>query len=490
MDIGLCGESSDIARPPAADIPSGAVATGCGTAMTQELLAAESAFELWKDSVWDRLLGALDEGSVIPIVGPDLVQVEIDGTTMLLDQIVARRLAQLYKLSVDNLPDERALNFVVCQLTRMRKDRFDLCVDIYQIMKEGAFQPAKPLKQLAEITDFNLYVSTTFDSLLEKAINQVRFGNASGAACIAYSPKKLDDLPSTKEKLGKPTVYHLMGKLSTTGAFVISDEDLLEQVCDLQSDARRPKRLFDELKRNHLLILGEDYSDWLVRIFLRTAKGGRLSQWATQGVFEILADNRTHRDAGLVSFLVHFSSQTKVFGARGAVEFVDELWTRWRERHPHSTPDVLEQSGREMPTNGIFISYAREDLAAVHELTAGLQAAGLPFWFDYESLQPGDSFGTEIEQYISRSCCCFVAIISRNTERRHEGFFRREWKSALERDRGIHSARKFIIPVVVDDTRDPTMVPPRFSELNYTRLPGGTVTPSFVEFLKDIVQGS
>ena len=39
----------------------------------------------------------------------------------------------------------------------------------------------------------------------------------------------MDDLPSSKEKLTKPTVYYLMGKLAATGSYVISDEDLLEQ---------------------------------------------------------------------------------------------------------------------------------------------------------------------------------------------------------------------------------------------------------------------
>jgi hypothetical protein len=456
--------------------------------MTQELLASETVLELWKDSIWDRLLDSLDERSVIPIVGPDLLQVEIDGTTTLLDQYIARRLAQMYRLPVDNLPADRALNYVVYELTP-RRDHYAICEDIFQIMKEASFRPSKSLRQLAEITDFNLFVSTTFDSLLEKAINEVRFGNAPGTMSIAYS-KRVDDLPSSKDRLAKPTVYYLMGKLSASGAYVISDEDLLEQVCDLQSPARRPERLFDELKKNHLLMLGVDYSDWLVRIFLRTAKGGRLSASATQGIFEILADSKTRQDPGLVSFLVHFSSHTRVFRTGGAVEFVDELWNRWRERHPQSKPLEEEMRHRDMPRNAIFISYMREDLAAVLELKAGLEAAGLPVWFDRQSLKPGDNFNPQIEQYISRSCSCFVAVISRNTERRDEGFFRREWNMALERDRGIHFARKFIVPVVVDDTAEPSIVPPRFSQLNYTWLPGGKVTPPFVRELKEILSGS
>jgi len=444
--------------------------------------------ELWKDNIWDRLLDSLDERCVIPIVGPDLLHVEIDGTTTLLDQYVARRLALAYELPADDLPAERTLNYVVCQLIRRRKDRNGICDDIFQIMKEANFEPSKPLRQLAEISDFNLFVSTTFDSLLEKAINQVRFGGSPGTSSISYSPKRVDDLPSSKEKLTRPTVYYLMGKLSATGNYVISDEDLLEYVCDLQSPARRPERLLDELKKNHLLILGEDYSDWLFRIFLRTAKGGRLS--ATSDLVEIMADRKTHGDSSLVSFLVHFSSHTRVFRAGGAVEFVDELWKRWRERHPQSPAPAENLPRRDLPGNAIFISYARDDLPAVQELKAGLEAAGLTVWFDQESLKPGDNFNPRIEQYISTGCSCFVAVISQNTERRLEGFFRREWNLALERDRGIHFERKFILPVVVDDTDSPSAVPPRFAQLNYTWLRGGKVTPVFVQELAKIVSGS
>ena len=453
--------------------------------MAQDLLTSEAAPELWKDNIWDRLLDSLDERTVIPIVGPDLLQVEIDGATTLLDQYLARRLALIYQLPAEDLPAERPLNHVVCRLIRLRKDRYGICDDIFQIMKEAAVGPSRPLRQLAEIGDFNLYVSTTFDSLLERAINEVRFDGAPGTASIAYSPRRVDDLPSSKEKLARPTVYYLMGKLSATGSYVVSDEDLLEYLCELQSPARRPERLFDELKKNHLLILGEGFSDWLARFFLRTAKGGRLS--AARDFVEILADSRIHRDSNLVSFLLHFSSHTRVFRAGGAVEFVDELWTRWRERHPRSEAPEDGPSRRELPTNGVFISYAREDLPAAQALAAGLEAAGLPVWADYEALKPGDNFNPRIEQYITRGCGCFVAVVSKHTESRHEGYFRREWSLALERDRGIHFERQFIVPVVVDETAEPSAVPPRFQQLNYTWLPGGKVTPAFVRELRGIL---
>jgi hypothetical protein len=397
-------------------------------------------------------------------------------------------LAEIYKLDAEDLPKERSLNHAVCLLLRLRKIREDICDDIFQIMKTAQLRPSKPLRQLAQITDFNLYVTTTFDPLLELAINEMRFDGASGTAAINYSPKRVDDLPATKEELTKPTVYYLLGKLSPTGAYVISDEDLLEYICDLQSANRRPQRLFHELKENHLLLLGADFSDWLARLFLRTAKGGRLS--TARDFFEILADSDTRRDPRLVSFLVHFSSRTRVFHAGGAIEFVDELWTRWRERNPGSAASSGSPARREIPRDAIFLSYSRDDLAAVNTLRAGLEQAGLPVWFDHESLKPGDNFNPLIEQCITRVCQCFIPVISANTERKEEGYFRREWTMAVERARGIHFERQFIVPVVIDEETEPNKVPLTFRDINYTRLPGGRVTPEFLEKLRRIVAGA
>jgi hypothetical protein len=138
----------------------------------------------------------------------------------------------------------------------------------------------------------------------------------------------------------------------------------------------------------------------------------------------------------------------------------------------------------------IFISYAREDLAAAEALKAGLNAAGFTVWFDFDKLKPGAKFNPVIQHYITEACCCFLAVVSKHTEARREGYFRREWSFALERDRGIFSGKQFIVPVVIDDTSELRAVEPRFKELNHKRLPGGKVTPEFVQELKEIVSGS
>ncbi|MES2570417.1 MAG: hypothetical protein V4710_10240, partial [Verrucomicrobiota bacterium] len=83
-------------------------------------------------------------------------------------------------------------------------------------------------------------------------------------------------------------------------------------------------------------------------------------------------------------------------------------------------------------------------------------------------------------------CSLFIPLLSRNTDARTEGYFRREWNYALDREKGIFSGKPFIVPVIVDDTVQPASVPPRFLEFQMTWLPGGKVTPEYVRRLREI----
>jgi len=72
----------------------------------------------------------------------------------------------------------------------------------------------------------------------------------------------------------------------------------------------------------------------------------------------------------------------------------------------------------------------------------------------------------------------FIPLVSAHTQARHEGYFRLEWDMAAERARSIASGVAFILPVVIDDTREPdALVPDRFRTVQWTRLPGGVVPP-------------
>jgi hypothetical protein len=441
------------------------------------------------EDAWDDLLSFIEERRVIPIVGPQLLMVTTEERPRLLYDWIAERLAA--KLSVDTrrLPQPYTLNDVVCWFLADRGRREEAYVRLRAVLKDANFEPPTALRQLAAITDFDLFVSTTFDPLLETAINLERFGGAPSTDVIGYTPNRVTDLPSERDRLTRPMVYHLFGKLSASPTYVISDEDLLEFLCALQSEHLAPERLFHELEHNHLLVIGSGMTNWVARFFLRRAKRQRLS--APRDVSEVLADDHTAQDERLMAFLQQVSVHTRIY--RGAERFVAELSQRWQARRK---PGAGASTGsarflppaREMSDNAVFISYAREDLPAVQQLKAGLEAAGVPTWFDIDRLDGGDDYDHKIQRNIGR-CSYFIPVISANTQRRHEAYFRREWGYALDRARNMADGALFILPITLDATSAAeALVPDRFKALHFTQLQGGEVTAEFARRLADFTR--
>jgi len=438
------------------------------------------------DDVWEDLLNYIEEKRVVPIVGPELLKVETETGPRLLLEWLAEKLAA--RLNVDPAPLAKplTLNDVVCTYLGNRGRREEAYTRLRTIMREASFPLPLPLRQLAEITDFNLYVSMTFDPLLEQAINTVRFGGATNTEVLAYAPNRVADLPVERDDLQRPVVYHLLGRLSASPTYVISDEDMLEFVCALQSEHLTPEKLFHALEHNHLLVIGSDFSNWLARLFLRMTKRRRLSD--PRDVGEILADNHSVQDVRLVSFLQQVSVRTRMFS--GAEEFVAELHRRWMARRGGATapaaggaPSRFLPPAHEMPENAVFISYAREDLAAVQKLKAAFDAAGIATWFDMDRLESGDDYDRKIRGNIAR-CAFFVPIVSATTQRRHEGYFRREWSYAVDRTRGMADGAVFILPACIDGTTEAdAIVPEKFKAVHFSRLPGGEPPAEFVQRL-------
>ena len=84
------------------------------------------------------------------------------------------------------------------------------------------------------------------------------------------------------------------------------------------------------------------------------------------------------------------------------------------------------------PLPSVFISYASADRAAARLLRDCLAEAGLEVWLDEEELAGGEAWDAKIRNQI-RTCTYFMPVISATTEVRREGYFRREWRLAVER---------------------------------------------------------
>jgi TolB-like protein len=139
------------------------------------------------------------------------------------------------------------------------------------------------------------------------------------------------------------------------------------------------------------------------------------------------------------------------------------------------------------PSHAVFLSYASQDAEAAQRICETLRASGIEVWFDQSALRGGDVWDQTIRKQI-KTCVLFIPVISRHTHDRDEGYFRLEWKLAVDRSHLMTSNKAFLLPVVVDDTReDDENVPDRFRDIHWTRLPGGETPAAFVERVRRLV---
>jgi hypothetical protein len=137
----------------------------------------------------------------------------------------------------------------------------------------------------------------------------------------------------------------------------------------------------------------------------------------------------------------------------------------------------------------VFLSYASQDVEAARHIADALREAGLEVWFDQSELRGGDAWDSLIRRQV-KECALFVPLISANTESRSEGYFRLEWKLAVDRSHLMADDQAFLLPIVVDDTREATArVPDGFRSRQWTRLPGGHATAQFGTHVKHLLDG-
>ena len=158
------------------------------------------------EDAWDDLLSFIEERRVVPIVGPELLMVTTERGPRLLFDWVAEKLAARLNVRTTDLPQPYTLNDVVCLFLAGRGRREKAYVRLRSLVKDANFEPPPAPRHLAAISDFDLFVATTADSLLENAINLERFAGASSTEVLSYSPNRVFDLPFERERLQCPVV--------------------------------------------------------------------------------------------------------------------------------------------------------------------------------------------------------------------------------------------------------------------------------------------
>lgn len=450
------------------------------------------------DRFWNRLLKAIEEGQVVPIVGSQLLTWEDQNIPQSLQQRVAKRVLEFNNFDTTsiNLTPHRELHEAVTLLksTVNLQDLYgDIADALDAVIKEPNFKLPGSIEKLAAISSFKLLVTLTSDTLLAQALRKRVAVNE-----IVHSP----NLPTSEagdlavdwlKKPGEVNLLYLFGKAKSTPVFAIHDEDTLEYAHNLLSRGSNvPLRFVGELQQRGLLFIGSNFPDWLSRFLLRLTNQTRLADKKTRAW--LVEDGNIREELAL--FLNGFSRETEIISELSPQAFIDELYSRWLVRNsPTAASDSAKQNQAPDPLSvAFFISYSRAtDLPAAEQLYQTMREQGLAeneIWFDRTAIEPGGDFQKLIFEGI-HSCRYFLPLISKAADSFDEKFFYREWNAAIDRSKGI-SGREFVVPIILDEEYNPqgyARVPQDWSDsIDFGHAPGGVADARTRQHLTKLIR--
>jgi hypothetical protein len=422
----------------------------------------------FSESKWEDLLDLIETGNVVPIVGRRMSLVDAgDGRTLPMQQALAERLAA--ELGVDPLPTGWGLNELYLSIANKSSFSAGTFHPKLRRVLQSLKPQLEPLRKIAEIVHFRLFLSTAIDGFLEQAVREVSAARGETVAAYTFAPGHVGPRQALLQP-GEVCVYNLLGSRETYPDWAVTVESLVEFVLALQSEKYRPQQLFDALHDHHILAIGCQIPDWLGRFFLRSLRGGPI---ADQREVNLLVEDARDNDVAFAQYLNSFGQESYV-APGDAFAFVSELNRRWKLRFGDAPPPLPPGPGggpeeaTEAPGK-VFISYCHEDREAAQRLYDRLRASHVDVWKDDrdDALAKGSAWDREIERRVA-DCACFVPLVSRHTGERTESYFWKEWYLALERFKMMNrDLRRFIFPVLCDAG---AQLPEQFRAMQATQL--------------------
>lgn len=396
---------------------------------------------------WEQILDAVTIGSVVPVIGPSMVTVVHPDTDEIvpLYSYLAPQFAS--KLGLSEPERFEALGPVVQEyFAQPDAPAAAVPAKLMPMFRELEFEPMAPLAELARITDFDLYITTTADFLMQRALDRERMSFVGQDHTIRFVPSGRSESPfDLPDRWTGPILYHLLGD-ATGKDFAVWDEDYVEFVCALIEKREGLRNLFHELQECTLLLLGSPSEDWIVRFLLRTAFGRRLSEHPQAPYIA----SRNEVDSPL-AFFVRTTMKKSIVIPGDPCDFAIELGARWRARKgvAQNDEDFIAKLPEYANRHSVFISYAHEDLAVAAKLARALLALGVDVWLDKRRLKGGDHYESALENAVKHDCGFFVSLISSATEADagRERFVHKERDWAAQRQTGN---ALFYIPFAID----------------------------------------
>lgn len=249
----------------------------------------------FSDASWFSLEQSIKDGNVIPVIGPDALMVEFkdqpDTSPEPFYRLVTADLLKTFQIEpqAEILEHTWALHKAVTAILAKKsgpgiEQRIRREVSRLVAHYSNLVQPAESLRLLVGIRAFTLYVSLTPDNLLERAMALSE--NSRKVRVSTFSPRDASESVADLSRLshGERGIFQILGTCTNVGSgFAIHEEDALEYLFRLQSDAaRRFANILSELRRRELLFIGCNFPDWSGRTMLRLVNDNRLFAKDTQ----------------------------------------------------------------------------------------------------------------------------------------------------------------------------------------------------------------
>lgn len=376
------------------------------------------------EPLWDKLIQQIIDGNVILVIGADLL---IDNSSNL-HQFIIDFLAKGFHLT----SNPKSFSELVYDLDYTKANKKDnVYYQVNKVFANKRFAPSQRLTRLLSIRQFPFVITTSFTPVVEQAMQAIwkdelrvmRFNN---------NPSENNDIKNGTD-LRKPTIYYMFGKVGE-GAhkYVLLDTDMLDFVSSwLSNDSKvRPKNLCSELKDKYLLMLGNNYSDWLFRFVWYSMRKSNMGQGML--AYDTLDES-----------LINFLERAETFTKQNPSDVIDQIITRLEKKLRENEETKFNKPEENMD---IFISYSRSDSEIADKLYEILTAQGKRVWYDKNKLTDGDNFMDEIRKAI-RTAKYFVPILSSHIskEKDEPHVYRNEWDLAIEV--AISMGRTYIIPL-------------------------------------------
>lgn len=395
-----------------------------------------------KNEVWDTLVKQIVKRNVIPVIGNEMVRIGNLTSSQLLLNVVSQKYFGIQE-PVNSYT--ALLNHPKCKekcsnLKALRNLVYDVIKNNPQV-----FGATDLLRDFLSIEYFPFVITTVIDPVVENTMREIH-GESLRVLNFVNDPQKNQDIENSLD-ISKPTLYYMFGKANDAGDdFVLSDIDLLRfsrswLLPKDSSDYSKPAKLSTVLSNKYLLVLGNDFQDWLFRFFWFAMKDEKIVNAAVN--IPNGMDASEHSDERLIEFLnsAHITSQIS-----SLPDFVSELRCRLEDAGPKN--DTQSWFDRPEMNVDVFISYSRRDGDVTQMLYRKLCDKGLTVWYDKNNLGPAVIFNTEIRNAI-RTSRIFVPILSDSiiAQAAEEHFYRMEWKWAIEHKMQISSAFNYIVPL-------------------------------------------